>query len=169
MVPVEEGATTIRELQWLRAVRLDDGRVEIGVRLALGASPRQAVATLIRATLPQILVSMCSGVILWSLYFSIGFWAFARGNQGGTLGILLTVGLPVLTMLFGAAHLGWATALTPPGSVYFPMAHGVGVGWIVGPLLGGIVTLLLARFGLRTCDQALRRWYDANHGLKTAS
>lgn len=27
-----EGATTIRELQWLRAVRLDDGRVEIGVR-----------------------------------------------------------------------------------------------------------------------------------------
>lgn len=27
-----EGATTIRELQWLHTVRLDDGRVEIGVR-----------------------------------------------------------------------------------------------------------------------------------------
>ena len=27
-----EGATTIRDLQWLRAVRLPDGRVEVGVR-----------------------------------------------------------------------------------------------------------------------------------------
>jgi len=113
-----------------------------------------------RAALPQIIVSICAGVVLWSLYFAIGFWAFSRGSQGGGLGILLTVGLPILAILCAASHLPWATALTPPGSVYFPLAHAVGWGWVAGPCLAGALALALTRFALNTCDDSLRRWYS---------
>src|SRR5262249_40027323 len=44
----------------------------------------------------QMLAALAAGVVLWGLYFSLGFRAFARGVQANTLGLLLTLGLPLL-------------------------------------------------------------------------
>lgn len=120
-----------------------------------------------QATLPQVVVSLCAGVILWCLYFALGFWAFARGTQGSTLGILLTVGLPVLAIGCGVTGMLWLRDLTPPGIIHHPLTSGPGWQWIAGPMLSGLLALLLARYGLATCEPSLRRWYDHNHGLKT--
>jgi hypothetical protein len=119
-----------------------------------------------RASLGQVLVSVAAGMILWALYFALGFWAFARGTQGGALGLFLTVGLPVITILFGLSQLPWAAALLPPGSIYQPMASVPGWAWLVGPVLAGASALALARYGLATCDESLRRWYATHHGAR---
>ena len=52
----------------------------------------------------------------------------------------------------------------PPGSVYQPATAQAVWTWLPGPLLGGLLMLALARWGLRRCDAELRRWYDQHHG-----
>jgi hypothetical protein len=112
----------------------------------------------------QVLSAAGAGVILWGLYFSLGFRAFARGVQANALGIFLTVGLPLLA--YGAYHAGWPllAALTPPGSVYFPGRAQTMTGWILGPCLGTVAVLGLARLSFLRCDGELRAWYDRHHG-----
>src|SRR5262249_14731491 len=39
--------------------------------------------------------ALAAGVVLWGLYFTLGFRAFSRGLQANGLGLLLTVGLPL--------------------------------------------------------------------------
>ncbi len=110
--------------------------------------------------------AIASGVILWALYFALGFRAFSQGLQANGLGMLLTLGLPLLA---SAAHrAGWGTAalLLPPASVYGPVAGCSFAAWVAGTLLGGVAALLLARAALARCDGELRRWYDRHHGCR---
>ncbi len=110
--------------------------------------------------------AIASGIILWALYFALGFRAFSQGLQANGLGMLLTLGLPLLA--FAAHRAGWGTAalLLPPASVYGPVAGCSFAAWVAGTLLGGVAALLLARAALARCDGELRRWYDRHHGCR---
>ena len=44
----------------------------------------------------QALCALAAGSVLWALYFAVGFRAFSHGMQANSLGLLLTVGLPLL-------------------------------------------------------------------------
>jgi hypothetical protein len=115
-------------------------------------------------TLGQALAAASAGVVLWGLYFALGFWSFSSGVQANTLGLTLTLLTPLAT--FVAFRLGFpmiATAL-PPGSLYF--VNGASPLWPVGPLAAGVGALIVARLSLTKCDASLRRWYDRNHGVK---
>src|SRR5262249_32326062 len=114
----------------------------------------------------QFLAALCAGVALWGLYFVLGFRAFASGLQANTLGMLLTVGLPVLAMALYRGDLPALAALVPPGSVYQPGASREAATWLPGPALGAALTLVLARASLARCEDDLRRWYDRHHSQK---
>ena len=43
-----------------------------------------------------------------------------------------------------------------------------GVQRLAGPVLGGILTLVLARRIQASCDRELRRWYEGHHGRNVA-
>jgi hypothetical protein len=141
------------------------GRGYLGVALLLWT----AAVIAGRLPLAQMSVALASAVLLWSLYFVLGFRAFSRGVQASGLGLLLTVGLPlaayVLTCL-GGSHLG---ALLPPGLVYSAHASIGSLSWLLGPLLLAELTLVLARRSLGACDRQLRSWYDRHHGQKVMS
>lgn len=112
----------------------------------------------------QALAAAAAGVVLWSLYFALGFRAFARGVQASSLGLLLTVALPLACGL--TAQAGWPllARMLPPGSVYFGAASGPDVAWALGPLVTGLLALLIARRSLTRCENDLRRWYARHHG-----
>jgi hypothetical protein len=125
-----------------------------------------AAAAAGQITLPALAAAIAAGVILWGLYFTLGFRAFSQGLQANGLGMLLTLGLPLLA--FAAHRAGWGVAalVLPPGSVYGPAA-GCSFGvWGAGTFLGGIAALVLARAALARCDGELRRWYDRHHGCR---
>ena len=96
-----------------------------------------------KATIATVLASVVSGVLLWSLYFSLGFWSFARGRQANGLGMLLTLGVPLITVIL--VKNGWPelAALTPSGNVWSAMAVGPTSAWLFGALLGGSAALAL--------------------------
>ncbi|MCI0683671.1 MAG: hypothetical protein L0Y71_16315 [Gemmataceae bacterium] len=112
----------------------------------------------------QALAAMAAGVILWGLYFALGFRAFAKGMQANTLGIALTLLVPIATWLLLAG--GWpvAAAWLPPGSV-FRAAGNVSWSWLAGPVAAGVAALWIARVARTHCDAELRRWYEQHHGL----
>jgi len=114
----------------------------------------------------HVLAALAAGVVLWGLYFGLGFRAFARGVQANALGLLLTLGLPLLVGV--AYQAGWPmlAALLPPGSVYHPGVGEPAASWLPGPLLGAAAALGLARFSLARCDRELRNWYDRHQGQK---
>jgi hypothetical protein len=114
----------------------------------------------------QMLAALAAGVVLWGLYFSLGFRAFARGVQANTLGLFLTLGLPLLSL--GTSRTGWGAvaALVPPGSVYYPAVAEPAAAWLPGPLLAGVAALALAHVSFSRCDRELRNWYDLHHGSK---
>jgi hypothetical protein len=116
-------------------------------------------------TFGQALTAAAAGVVVWGLYFALGFWSFSRGAQANTLGIGLTLAAPVAT--FVAYRLGLDNLATwlPPGSIYFA---GTAPLWAVGPLALGLFALFIGRFSLGHCDASLRHWYNRNHGLKVA-
>jgi hypothetical protein len=114
----------------------------------------------------QFLVALSAGVILWGLYFVVGFRAFASGLQANTLGLLLTLGLPALALLLYRGGLPSLAALVPPGSVYQPGSSEAAASWLSGPVLAAAVALVLARSSLARCEDDLRRWYDRHHGQK---
>jgi hypothetical protein len=117
-----------------------------------------------RLDIGQVLAAAAGGVLLWSLYFTLGFRAFSRGMQANVLGLLLTVGLPLL--VFGADRCGvpaWGAVL-PPGIVYGSAAAPVGAAAAVGALCAASLALAMARRSLRCGDAELRRWYDRHAG-----
>jgi hypothetical protein len=118
------------------------------------------------ATVPQFLAALAAGMLLWTLYFSLGFRAFSRGIQANGLGTLLTLGLPALT--YAMYLTGWPELgrLLPPGSVYAAVREPVNWGWLGGLVLMAAVTLVASRRGLALADTELRRWYELNHGQK---
>ena len=112
----------------------------------------------------QAIGAAAGGVLLWSLYFALGFRAFSRGMHTNGLGMLLTVGLPVLAYLLVRIGLPTLAALLPPGLV-FAAGSGSWLG-LIGPVLTGGVALLVARQSLRHADTELRAWYDRHAGAK---
>jgi hypothetical protein len=119
------------------------------------------------ATLPAVLMAAASAVLVWALYFAIGFWSFARGRQANGLGSLLTLGVPLIAVVL--VRCGWRdwAALTPPGNVWSALAGGSHFFWFAGALVIGSTALVLGITARRTCDRDLRQWYDRNHGRKT--
>jgi len=115
---------------------------------------------------PQAAAAVGAGVVLWGLYFALGFRAFSRGIQANRLGMLLTLGLPLLTFILYKANWLFFAELVPPGSVYGPAAGTPPVYWLAGPLIGAAIMLMLTRFALARCDAELRLWYDRHHGMK---
>jgi hypothetical protein len=119
-----------------------------------------------QVSLVQMLAGLTAATMLWALYFAVGFWAFMRGQQANVLGLVLTLGLPLLTYLLHQMRVPDLAALLPPGSVYQATADWSD--WLVGPFLGGVFALAIGRWSLAHCDRQLRCWYDANQG-KVAS
>jgi hypothetical protein len=119
-----------------------------------------------QATLNQVLAGLCAGVILWGLYFALGFRAFARGMQAGSLGLFLTLGLPLLAYVL--YQTGWpaAAAVLPPGAVYQPSIGQPPHTWLAGPLLAAMAALAATHWGFTRCLGDLHRWYDLHHGRK---
>jgi len=112
-----------------------------------------------RLTIGQVLAAAAGGVLLWSLYFTLGFRAFSRGMQANALGILLTIGLPLL--VFGADRCGVPAlgVALPPGIVYGSAAAPVGAAATIGALCAAGLALTMARSSLQGGDAELRRWY----------
>jgi hypothetical protein len=119
-----------------------------------------------RISAPGALAALAAGVIVWGLYFALGFRAFTRGRQANGLGVLLTLGLPLLA--YALYQAGWPVlaALVPPGGVYQSGATAVGGAWLPGPALGAIAALATARLARGGCVDELRHWYGRNHGCK---
>jgi hypothetical protein len=121
-----------------------------------------------KATLLAMVAALESGVLLWSLYFSLGFCSFARGRQANGLGMLLTLGVPLIAVILVKNRWPELAALTPPGNVWTPMAVGPNSIWLCGALLIGSASLALGFAARRTCDRDLRLWFDQNHGRLSA-
>jgi hypothetical protein len=119
-----------------------------------------------RLTPIEALAAATAGVLLWCLYFALGFQAFSKGLHANFLGLTLTLAAPLLVA--GLMHQGWQrwAELLPPGAVYQPGGSGLTLAWCLGPCLAGLASLCLARRGLTSCIEDLRRWYDRNHGVK---
>ena len=112
----------------------------------------------------QGLAALATGIVLWGLYFALGFRAFARGTQANPLGLGLTIGLPALAFLF--EQLGWPTlaGVVPPGAVHHAAATTAPLGWCLGAVCGGLLMFLVGRIALARCDTELHRWYERHHG-----
>jgi hypothetical protein len=112
----------------------------------------------------QGIAGLGTGVLLWGLYFALGFWAFSRGLQANSLGLGLTIGLPMLT--FWLWKICWfsVAALLPPGSVFCAAGSPSSPAWVIGSVFTAMITLWVARRSLARCDQELRAWYDRNQG-----
>jgi hypothetical protein len=119
-----------------------------------------------RAAPLQALAALSAGVILWGLWFALGFRAFGRGRQANGLGSFLTIGLPLA--VFGLVQVGWPAiaAVLPPGAVFTALAGEPSLAWLPGPLLAGGLALGVTRSAIMRCDADLRRWYDQNTGRK---
>lgn len=118
-----------------------------------------------KLTPSQAVVSLAAGVILWGVYFALGFRAFSRGLQANALGLGLTVGLPLLAVWL---YQSWPllASLVPPGSVVWPSAAHSCISWLPGPALGALTALGLSHFTMARAEDDLRRWYAQNHGRK---
>ncbi len=119
-----------------------------------------------RATWLQAGAAMSAGVLLWTFSFAIGFHAFSRGVHSNGLGSLLTLGLPILTAVFISLHARSLAALLPPGAVFLALADGPSLKWLPGPILMGILAILIGRKARSHCDRELRLWFDRNQGRK---
>jgi hypothetical protein len=120
-----------------------------------------------RAHVVQVTAALAAAVVLWGLYFTLGFRAFARGLQANTLGLGLTLGLPLLACLLFRCDLGALAALVPPGGVYYPTTSVANAGWLPGSLAAGVLTLVLGRLTQQHGLEELRRWYDQHQGQKS--
>lgn len=120
-----------------------------------------------RAGVSEVLGGAAAAVLLWSLYFALGFRAFAHGRQANGLAMLLTVGLPLAALALAWAGKPAVAVLLPPGMVHGAQAR---PSWalLAGAAVVAGLTLVAARRALHTADAALRRWYDAHHGHKVA-
>lgn len=120
-----------------------------------------------RLSVVSALMTASSAVIVWGMYFALGFAAFSRGRQANGLGSLLVLGMPALSLL--SLRLGWPAlaALTPPGLVYLAMDESVAArGYWLGGAGMAVGVLVAARLATATCDAKLRAWYDRHAGLK---
>jgi hypothetical protein len=114
----------------------------------------------------QAVAAAATGVLLWALYFTLGFRAFARGDQANGMGMLLTVGLPLLAFLAGQAGVPMLAAVLPPGGVHAAGQGALTFASLSGALLSGAIALCVARRALLHCESDLRAWFERRHGSK---
>jgi hypothetical protein len=114
----------------------------------------------------QVLTALAAGVLLWSLYFALGFRAFAAGIQTNGLGLFLTLGVPLLAFVLSRTSMSALAVLTPPGNVYHAGAGPLPWLGVAGAVFFAIVTLGISRQALACCDRDLRHWYELHHGRK---
>jgi hypothetical protein len=119
-----------------------------------------------KVSIIQAAGALAAGVLLWCIYFALGFRAFSRGMQANGLGLLLTLALPLLACFSERSNLGFLTPLVPPGSVYAASAHTPGLLWALGPAVTAAVALVVGRIALARCEPELRLWYEKHHGRK---
>lgn len=119
-----------------------------------------------RIELARLAAGVAAGALLWSLYFALGFRAFTRGAQANGLGLLLTVGLPLLALALAQAGWGRCAGWLPPGMVYEATHAAASPGWLLGAAAAAGAALVIARRSRAGCDASLRRWYDLNAGRK---
>jgi hypothetical protein len=136
------------------------GRGYLYVAMILGASAWAGE----RISLAGLLGAASVAVLLWTLYFALGFRAFSRGREANGLGMLLTVGLPLGTVVL--YQVGWAgvAQVLPPGSLFGASRVQPDGAWLLGAIVAAAATLIATRLALATCDERLRRWYDQNTG-----
>ncbi|MFN4259111.1 MAG: hypothetical protein ACK4RK_07415 [Gemmataceae bacterium] len=115
----------------------------------------------------QFVAALSVGVILWGLYFALGFRAFSRGLHANGLGSLLTLGFPLLAYALAQVGPSWLLALVPPGSVYLFSKSLPQLAWLPGPLLAAGVMLTISRVALARCENELKQWYEIHHGRKS--
>jgi hypothetical protein len=127
-----------------------------------------AAAVAGRLSAAQAVVSAAAGVLLWGLYFALGFRAFARGARANGLGLLLTVGLPLAAYALARAGVPALGDLLPPGSVYRAASGGLSAAGLAGSVLAAGLGVAAAGRSLRDGDAELRRWYDRHCGSKVA-
>jgi hypothetical protein len=141
------------------------GRGYFAVALALWGAA--VVAGQVSAV--QAAGALAAGVLLWGLYFALGFRAFSRGRQANGLGLLLTLALPLVAYLSERGNFAVLTPLLPPGGVYAAAARAPGLLWALGPALTAAVALAVGRIALARCEPELRLWYEKHHGRKVMS
>ena len=116
----------------------------------------------------QLAEAMSVGVLLWGLYFSLGFRAFVRGGRANGLGLALTVGLPLAAYSLARAGLPVAADLLPPGNMFAASAGRESIAGFAGIVFAAALSIGSSRNSLRTCDGELRRWYDRECGTAAA-
>ena len=116
-----------------------------------------------------VAVAVCTGGLLWALYFVLGFRAFSRGAQANGLGMLLTLGLPAIAVALSRGGLSRFGDWLPPGMVYRAATGPLSAWALLGPIAIAALTLIVARRSLGRCDASLRQWYDGNQGSKVMS
>jgi hypothetical protein len=121
-----------------------------------------AVATAVR----HVAAALAAGTILWGVAFAVGFRAFSKGLHANHLGMLLTVGVPALTVALYVTGWPQLAGLLPPGGVYGALAGKPDWNWLPGTALAALATLALTRTALARCDGDLRAWYGRHHGRK---
>ena len=122
-----------------------------------------------RLSSTTVVVAVCTGGLLWALYFALGFRAFARGAQANGLGMILTIGLPAAAVALSRGGLSLLGDWLPPGMVYRAATGPLSPWALLGPLAVAALTLIVARRSLSLCDVRLRQWYDMHHGNKVMS
>jgi hypothetical protein len=119
-----------------------------------------------KLALAGALLAAAGGLLMWLLYFSLGFRAFVRGVQAGNLGMVLTVGVPLLTILLLRAGWPGLAALTPPGAVYLAAISESPLFCLPGLFLAAVLSLWIHRVALSRCLEELKHWYETYHGRK---
>lgn len=115
-------------------------------------------------SVPEICSAIAAAMILWFLYFTMGFRAFTTGLQANGLGMLLTTLIPLASIVLFYAGYPALAAMTPPGSVY---SASTGISILVSAMaltLFAVVTLIVRRKSLANCERELRLWYEKYHG-----
>jgi hypothetical protein len=123
-----------------------------------------AAASSGQITFLQATTALASGVLLWGLYFTLGFQAFTRGTQANLRGLSLTLGLPALAFLLQQLGCPFLAGLLPPGAVHHAATTTAPLSWCLGAVCTALVMLVVTRLSLAGCEIDLRHWYENHHG-----
>lgn len=138
-------------------------------------SRSKALATLAPTSIWAFLFAMFVAAVYVFFVFSIAFRNFARlkgDNQVARLGLLLSLGIPLLTSALFFLNLGWLGALVPLGAVFLLTsdpawaAESTGLSWEWMWLMIFLATgcylwmgRLLFQAAFKNFDQEIRTWF----------